>query len=807
MVRKYSFAECIARPDGVKGEKYSLQEHLLAVAQKMGEAEGNAYERLRFLAGLLHDAGKTQTAWQEYVRQPDKLRGVPHAYAGAMLFAVCLDQLLKIWQPKMKEKQALLRLGVGLTHYLYNHHGEVPDINGEYPPWVGRYVAGDLINCDLKAIFTLTGNYFPELNYFVREDGLLTAIESTLADITVRWPKWCNEAIKYSFRLLEQGNRYIIGASLALQLENSRLICADRVHAAGFLTEDSPEEYITSECARQILQSIDDFCKKRRQALEATGAAKLLLDGREKWRQKALKEFSKEAGANVFTLELPTGYGKTLTSLSIALKAIEQGLCRKIIYVAPYLSILSQATEEIARSTGLEVMTHHYLSALNRLFEDEKEKEEDILLETWRAPVVTTTFNQLFLALFPSRAQHTLRLEGLKDAFIIIDEPQILSANVWNLFLALLEACTRELNTKVLLTTATLPALEGGLFGQVVSLGKAVPILSRYSVTSLSEINEQHLAEEAVQAYRDYRSVSVILNTIKDAARVYHLIKELIPEEPVFFLSGRLTPLHKKARVDEIKNALATGKGVLVVSTQVLEAGVDLSFRVVLRARPVIPSIVQAAGRANRHGEGEIGNLYVVDFRRENEIDTRCYVYRDRDQREVTDWCLTKYTKFTESEAARIIRDYYDECFRRNTHQAILEKVIQAAAGHYSTFAGLHPFGTEIFQYGVFVPHLICALPETLKNVMTKFNIDTPEQIWERYVARGYLNSLKFRERKAFMGLMNYFTVHVPEKVASKVGEAVEGKMLLRLKQDAYYKTDTGLSLIEAEDEQEVWFI
>ncbi|SHJ82020.1 CRISPR-associated helicase/endonuclease Cas3 [Desulfofundulus thermosubterraneus] len=800
VVKAYPLSECIARPKGPGGEDYPLVDHLLAVANGMGNPQEDIYDRLRFLAGLLHDAGKSRYNWQEYIRGRGK--GVPHAFAGAMLFAVCLDELIKKWDLKLKEKQALLHLGVGLVHFLYEHHGEIPDINDCYPPWTGGFVPSDLKECDLEGIFTLVRKYFPELD---EKRFSFTALDERLQEINLRWKNWFQNAWRHVDRLLESGNRYAVGARLCLQRENARLIAADRFHAAGVRVDELPEEYISPGLARQVQARIEQFCSDRKQVLTAAGADRLLLGAREKWRRKAVEAFAREWGNGVFTLELPTGYGKTLTSLSIALKAIELGLCRRIVYVAPYISILSQAATEIQGSTGLNVMTHHHISTLQRLMEEER--DEDVLLESWRAPVVATTFNQLFRALFPSRAQHTLRLHGLKDSFVIVDEPQIISAGVWNLFLALMEATTAELNTKVLLTTATLPELEGGIFNSAVSLGKAEVVIARFSVEVRGEGDEEYLAREAVEAYKDYGSVAVICNTVKDAAEVYRWLIKLVPGETVYFLSGRLTPLHKKARIEEIRQALKNGSRALVVCTQVLEAGVDLSFRVVFRALPVIPSVVQAAGRCNRHGEGETGRLYVLNLLRGGETDTRNYVYRDPDQREVTDKCLTNYPVFSEDEASRVVREFYRECFRRNTHQAVLEKILEAASGYYSAPANVHPFGPEVPGYGIFVPRWWGEPPEIIKTALRKFHISRPDEIWELYASKDFLRSLSFMERKAFMGLMNHFVVQVPAEVAQEIGEPASNRSLLRLRYDSRYRDDTGLSVVDMKDEHEAWFI
>ena len=133
---KYLLEECIARPADENGTVYPLVDHLNWVAYSMGDPNGDHLTRLNFLAGLLHDAGKACQAWQDYIRLPkkDRKKGVPHSFAGAMLFALMLMELLEKWKPAKRERDEIIHHGLRLIYYIYSHHGQYPDIAGEYPP-------------------------------------------------------------------------------------------------------------------------------------------------------------------------------------------------------------------------------------------------------------------------------------------------------------------------------------------------------------------------------------------------------------------------------------------------------------------------------------------------------------------------------------------------------------------------------------------------------------------------------------------------------------------------------------------------
>ncbi len=807
---KYLLRDCIARPPDETGKQYPLTEHLLAVAHAMGDPQGDCHARLRFLAGLLHDAGKARAVWQDYIRFPKKKRSrgvVPHAFAGAMLFALVLEELLTTWSVPRSENNALIHLGVYLTYFIFNHHGPVPEAIKDVPPWQASFSPEELFSCDLEGLLGLIGEHFPELKQ-IRTGVTPAQFKERFNRISAYWPRWHNKALGYVSKVQREGNLYAQSAWICLSnsLENRRLIAGDRLHAAHLGVDTDGERAIAPERAAEIFNKIAMFCTKRREMLAADGAQNALLEKREACRHAALNTFRNAQSGYLFTLELPTGYGKTLTSLSIALNAVAAGLSRRIIYVAPYISILSQAAAEIATATGLEVVLHHHLSALERsLLEMEQDECESIEIESWLSPIVATTYNQFFRALFPVRAQHTLRLTGLEEAFVIIDEPQTIAATSWNLFLSLIEAATRILGCRVLFASATLPETGGGILkSSCISLGREQPLFNRYHIQALGQLDEETLAAEAIKAFHEFGTVAVILNTIRDAAEVHRRIKSYLGEEArgqIYFLSGLLTSLHKRARIAQIRRALEEKSPVMVICTQVLEAGVDLSFCAVFRALPLVPSIVQAAGRCNRHGESEFGCLYLFDFRRGGNEDTRRYIYRDHIQREVTDILLQKYPSAKEMESTTLVDEFYKECFKLNANQAVLKKLENGANGHWGELSGIEPFGPkDAYTYGVFVPQLYGEPPDFVVRALQYFGTYEPGELWNMYISRGFLSSLSFTDRKRFMSLMYQFIVQVPENIARDIGEPVADRALLRLRYQSQYREDMGLSFL-TEDE------
>ncbi len=790
------FSRCVARPDSADGTRHLLLEHLLEVARSWGRVDGDLSSQLRFLAGLTHDAGKARARWQSYITGgPGR---VNHAPLGSALFAFAASTLLEKWLPPRAQRQELESLILHLARDIYDHHGSLDDLGSDVP-WRYTLQLADFDECDLGGLLAFVEGHFPGMR--LGRDGLAAWIE----DFPETWTRWQARAEARTRRVLaEAPNCFREAAARCVRMRTAGLVVADRYHASGL----GRAELAPAEATRAELR-LRSFCEERAVVALRRGASEHLVSRRQWVQDEAVRAFVADPEATVYTVLLPTGLGKTLSSMRVALTACAMGRCRRVVYVAPYLSILSQATREIARATGLEVLEHHHLSVLRQgtsarsqtgemeKAEEESEPDELLVLDSWQAPVVTTTFNQLFRGLFPQRAQHTMRLEALKRAFVIVDEPQIIDGAVWNVFLTMLEAVATECGAKVLLSTATLPPLELGIGGRSVALGPAVEAPCRYNVRTLPEpLDESGTSALAVDLVARTGSVAVILNTVADAAEVYRLVRERVPRDIACYnLTGCMTALHKAHRIGEIAERLGSGERVVAVCTQILECGVDLSFRSVLRALPVIPSIAQAAGRANRHAEGDQAEVIVFRFLRNAEEDTRRFVYRAGAAREETEACLADYPGWREPDTQEIVADYYRRVMARNTDTASLQSLVDAACGTWTSLGRVDPFGSDYPQVDVFVPRGEQYLQEgPVRDLLEEFAPGGSEQLYERYLDRRFMARLSFVKRKQFIALLRHFIVSLSPKVAKGLAEFPPEVSIARIVDTELYSEATGLA-------------
>ncbi len=314
-----------------------------------------------------------------------------------------------------------------------------------------------------------------------------------------------------------------------------------------------------------------------------------------------------------YTLTVPTGGGKTFSSLSFALNhAAAHGLSR-VIYAIPFTSIIEQNTDEFIAALGEENVLEHHSGVSFGDGEDEDDQSLRLRLtaENWDAPLIVTTNVQFFESLFSSRRSRCRKLHNIAGSVIVLDEAQMLPSDFLRPCLAALAELVRHYRCTVVLCTATQPALSDyfpedlrprEIMEAPLALYEAFRkvCIAREGTLSLPELAERIAGE---------RQALAILNTRGAAAEAYALIAK---EPGAFHLSARMTAVHRSLKIQEIKDCLKAGAPCRVVSTQLVEAGVNLDFPVVYRAEAGLDSIVQAAGRCNREGKlPEGGQVHV----------------------------------------------------------------------------------------------------------------------------------------------------------------------------------------------------
>ncbi|MTI15921.1 CRISPR-associated helicase Cas3' [Rhodobacteraceae bacterium RKSG542] len=333
---------------------------------------------------------------------------------------------------------------------------------------------------------------------------------------------------------------------------------------------------------------------------------------------QSAKEKAKEC-PGFFSLTVPTGGGKTLSSLKFAMDHAVQHKLRRVIYVAPFTSIIEQTADVFREALGDEdaILEHHSSFEFDEIADENKAEKLKLAAQNWDRPVVVTTAVQLFESLYANRPAKCRKLHNLAGSVIVLDEAQSLPIHLLRPCLAALKELVRGYGCSVVLCTATQPALyseQGFLAPEALSIASTREIAPNPAqlFTQLKRVEVRNIGamtnEQLVDALRG-RCALVIVNSKKQARALFDHLKG----EGVFHLSTNMTARHRRAVLEEIRLRLKGGKRTLVISTALVEAGVDLDFPEVWRALAGVDSIAQAAGRCNREGKLERGILHVFE--------------------------------------------------------------------------------------------------------------------------------------------------------------------------------------------------
>ncbi len=315
-----------------------------------------------------------------------------------------------------------------------------------------------------------------------------------------------------------------------------------------------------------------------------------------------------------FSLTVPTGGGKTLSSMAFALEHLKKNNLKRIFYIIPYTSIIEQNAKVFRDVFGNpNVLEHHSNFDPTSLKDDNDPVCESLKLatENWDMPIVVTTNVQFFESLFSNKRSRCRKLHNLARSVIILDEAQMLPTGYFLPCLAALSELVRNYGATVVICTATQPKL-GALLDEslrpreiIDSPDKLYESFKRVRVTDLKSLSDSDLSSRLKELPR----VLCIVNTRNHAKKLYDLLQ---PSGSCYHLSARMCPIHRRKMIVEIKDLLKEGKDCRVISTQLIEAGVDIDFPVVYRIMSGIDSIAQAAGRCNREGKlQDLGEVFV----------------------------------------------------------------------------------------------------------------------------------------------------------------------------------------------------
>lgn len=343
-----------------------------------------------------------------------------------------------------------------------------------------------------------------------------------------------------------------------------------------------------------------------------------------------------EKTSGIYTLSIPTGGGKTLSSLRYALKHAKLYDKKRIIYVVPYTTIIEQNAAEVRNilMDDENILEHHSNVIEDISYNDEPEDgvmtiEQKLKLakDNWDVPIIFTTMVQFLNTFYAKGNRNTRRLHNLSEAVIIFDEVQKVPVSCISLFNQSVNFLRTYCKSSIILCTATQPALDfvhhkldispdAEIVENLEDVREAFKRVEVIDYT-IKAVDTNELASFIRDKSQEVNSILIILNTKSVVKSLYEKLKE-DESVPIYHLSTSMCASHRNDILTEVRQRLKENEPTICVSTQLIEAGVDVSFDCVIRSLAGLDSIAQAAGRCNRHGEKEVGHVYIVDHKEEN---------------------------------------------------------------------------------------------------------------------------------------------------------------------------------------------
>ena len=368
-------------------------------------------------------------------------------------------------------------------------------------------------------------------------------------------------------------------------------------------------------------QFINAFRRRVAQAPEQTEAEKrnaALNRLRSEILDYAVEQAAQPQG--LFTLTVPTGGGKTFTSMAFALEHAKRHGMRRVIYVIPFTSIIEQNAAEFRKAFGefgeQAVLEHHSTFDDGKLQNEATKDKLRLASENWDAPIVVTTAVQFFESLFADRSSRCRKLHNIAGSVIILDEAQMLPLNLLLPIMQAIKELAQNYRCSVVMCTATQPAVqaENGFYRGFENVREIAPkptaLFDKLRRTTVQHIGTQTDAD-LLAKLGEHPQMLVIVNNRRHARSLYDQAKYL---DGTFHLTTLMCAKHRSQKLDEIRGRLKNGEPCRVIATSLIEAGVDVDFPLVMRAEAGLDSVAQAAGRCNREGKRPSENSFVWIF-------------------------------------------------------------------------------------------------------------------------------------------------------------------------------------------------
>lgn len=703
------------------------------------------------IAGFTHDLGKATRSFQDYIKSISKKEENAKKTQHTKFSAVCSYYICKT-----QTEDDLLSFFCYVA--VRRHHSNLKSILEEtqiFDEEEKEFLLKQLEEIDDRSFNILAENLY--------KNGLPVLLNKKLIE------QWINDfpnelkIIKKQLRKTSNIENYI-----TLNLLYSLLLDADKSEVViGDLKAFERRNYNDENWVKNYLSKMnysDSFINQlRKQAFEEVDSYNIDLN------QK------------LYLINIPTGLGKTLNGLSFALKLKNRlkamGINPRIIYSLPFLSIIDQnakVIEDVIKYNSLIptsdlFLIHHHLSEMSYKQKNEsktdaskypsnwQDKNDDeiieyepeqakILIEGWNSEIIITTFVQLFHTLLAYKNSNIRKFHRLTNSIIILDEIQAIPVKYWKITKEILLTLSQMLNSYIIIMTATNPLIFDKKSDPIISLTNEEKYQQKVDrieiISNLESLTLPQLKEKTISSTNE--NILFIFNTINSAKEFFDLLSDL--PVPKTYLSTHLIPKQRLKRIEEIKQ----NKYKIVVSTQLVEAGVDIDFDVVIRDIAPFDSIIQSAGRCNRNAQDKKGMVKI--FRLVNE-EEKLFANRIYDPVliDITAKLLSTKNHYNENEIYQLLDEFYKKA-KDKMNQIDSEKILESVYKlkydgekneNESFISDFQLIKTKYPEYDVFVEY-----------------DEDAKKIWQEF-KRIKQNKNLFERRKEFLQIRNDFYNYV----------------------------------------------
>ena len=538
-----------------------MKQHSEGVAELMKSfALANVFAEIYAYCGLLHDIGKYSKGFQKYIRSSGDKE--PHAKWGAYL--------------------AQKNTFINIAFPIIGHHTGLPNRDA----------------------------MFEDLEICANEENKWNNIQQALEDDEAIIPMCDNSPFNKIGDIFQK--------ELFIRLLYSALVDADSLDTERHFKK---EQYDARQSNTLDTDSLLSALNKRFESFKQdTPLNKLRTDVR------LYAQSLANAEQGCFSMTLPTGMGKTLTSLNWALyHAKAHPNIKRIVIVLPFISIIDQTANELkAIFKDYDVILEHHSNVIFEEANDEETYCKDskyLATENWDYPIVITTAVQFFESLFSNQRSKCRKLHNLQDSIVIFDEIQTLPVNLAECTMKMLNDMLHLCRCSFLFCTATQPNFQTRK--DFSGLDKIMPLVEnpasifastkRVKYNAIDEYQAQSIDSIAEYVVEHNDSVLIVCNTKKKAKALFEYLK-IRSEIPVLHLSTNMCQMHRMDVINKVRQKLKNGEKLILCSTQLIEAGVDIDFPVVFRELAPLESIIQSAGRCNREGKLDEGQVYLFQL-------------------------------------------------------------------------------------------------------------------------------------------------------------------------------------------------